>query len=143
MGKTLCAIILVKITISEVGMAGSRKWFVYTDDLGSDWGINLDESNTEAVNGSTQDLVAGTSVANAVPRNIKPREVFYTNAAKTRTIRCVCLTQTIYNAVIGGTVPSITDPVAGTGSLGLIRANGERRQLPVPLDTAINDGDDT
>lgn len=126
-------------------MAGSRKWFVYTDDLGTDFALNLDESNTEAINGSTQDLISGASVPNALPRNVKPREIFYTNSDRTRTIRCVALTPTIYAGVLNGTNGStITDPIAGgTTTLGLIRANGERRTLPVPLDTGLNDGDAT
>lgn len=122
-------------------MAGSLKWFVYTDDAGEDWGIFLDESNTEAVNANVGDYASG-ALPNAVPRNIKVREVFYTNSERTRTIRCVPLTQTVYNGVIQGGVPTITDPIAGgTNTLGLIRGNGERRRLPVPLDTGLNDGD--
>lgn len=120
-------------------MAGSRKWFVYTDDIGTEYAINLDESNTEAVNGTALDFVSGTT--NALPRNVKPREIFYSNAARTRTIRCVALTQTIYAGAIAGGVATITDPIAGTGTLGISRANGERRRLPVPLDTGLTDGD--
>lgn len=125
-------------------MAGSIKWFVYTTDTGVDYGLKLDESNTEAINGGTQDLITGSTIVPALPRNIKPREIFYTNTARSRTVRCVALTQTIYNAVTGGSVPTIGDPIAGGATvLGLIRARGERIQLPVPLDTGLNDGDDT
>lgn len=123
-------------------MAGSIKWFVYTDDLGESWALKLDESNTEAVNGSTNDLISGANVPNALPRNVKPRAVFYTNADRTRRIRCVCLTPTIYSGVVNGGVPSIPDPIAGgSATLGLIAAKGEERILPVPLDTGLNDGD--
>lgn len=125
-------------------MAGSIKWFVYTTDTGDDFAIRLDESNTEAINGSTQDYVDGLSLTNALPRNIKPREIFYTNQARTRRIRCVALTPTIYNAVIGGSVTTIGDPIAGgAATLGFIAANGERRTIPVPFDTGLTDGDDT
>jgi len=125
-------------------MAGSRKWFVYTDDLGTAFAINLDESNTEAVNGTNSDLISGASVSNAVPRNIKPRAVYYTNNDRTRTIRCVCLTPTIYAGVVAGGVATIPDPIAGgSATLGLIRSEGERRTLPIPLDTGLTDGDDT
>jgi len=125
-------------------VAGSLKWFVYTDDLGTSFAIKLDESNTEAVNGSTNDLISGASVPNALPRNVQPRCVFYTNADRTRRIRCVCLTQTIYNGVVAGGVATIPDPIAGgSATLGLIASQGERRVLPVPLDTGLNDGDDT
>lgn len=122
-------------------MAGSRKWFVYTDDIGTDFAINLDESNTEAVNGSGLGFPATGGPVEAVPRNVKPREIFYSNAARTRTIRCVALTPTIYTGAIGGGVATITDPIAGTGNLGLSRANGERRRIPTPVDTGLDDGD--
>lgn len=122
-------------------MAGSLKWHVYTDDVGETWGLFLDESNTEAVNGESSDYASG-NLPNALPRNVKPREVFYTNAERTRTIRVVVMTQTVYNGVIQGGVPTIPDPIAGgTATLGLIRGNGERRRLPVPLDTGLTDGD--
>lgn len=121
-------------------MAGSRKWFIYTDDAGVDYAINLDESNTEALNAS-ENPYTSTGTKAALPRNIKPREIFYSNAARTRTIRCVALTQTIYAAAITGSVGTITDPIAGTGTLALSRANGERRRIPTPLDTGLDDGD--
>jgi len=123
-------------------MAGSLKWLVYTTDAGVDFAILLDESNTESVNGSTQDFVDGLAIANAVPRNIKPRELFYTNATRTRTIRCVALTQAIYAGVLSGGVPTIPDPLSGQ-TLTLIRANGERIRLPFALDTGLTDGDAT
>lgn len=126
-------------------MAGSIKAFVYTDDPGNDYGIKLDESNTEAVNGGTQDYVIGLSIVNGLPRNIKPRELFYTNQQRTRTIRCVALTQAIYQAVIEGTAgQTIPDPIdPANPALGLIRANGERRKLFVPADSGLVDGDAT
>lgn len=124
-------------------MAGSKKWFVYTTDAGTDFGILLDESNTEAVNAGTQDYADGVTIPFALPRNIKPRRVYYTNATRTRTISCVCLTPTIYAGVLSGGVPTINDPIAGTGTLGFIRATGETVTLPIPLDTGLNDGDAT
>lgn len=121
-------------------MAGSKKWVVYSTDTGDDFAILLDESNTEAVNGSVQDFIDGLGIVQAVPRNIKPRELFYSNATRTRTIRCVALSQTIYAGVLSGGVPTITDPIGG-GTLVLIRANGERIRLPFALDTGLDDGD--
>lgn len=125
-------------------MAGSIKWFVYTSDAGDDYAIRLDESNTEAVNGSTQDYVTGLSLVDALPRNITPRATYYTNTARTRRIRCVVLTSTIYNGIIGGAVPTIADSIAGgAATLGLIEVRGEKKVLPVPFDSGLNDGDDT
>jgi hypothetical protein len=122
-------------------MAGSKKWFVYTDDAGTDYAINLDESNTEAVNSTGLTYPTTGGPTDSLPRNIKPREIFYSNATRTRTIRCVALTQTIYAGAIAGGVATITDPIAGTGNLALSRANGERRRVPTPLDTGLDDGD--
>ena len=125
-------------------MAGSIKWFVYTTDQNVNYAIKLDESNTEAVNGQSGDFVSGLAIKDALPRNIKPREVFYTNIARTRTIRCVALTPTIYTGVVNGGVTTIPDPIdSAAPALGLIRANGERIKLPVPYDSGLTDGDDS
>lgn len=123
-------------------MAGSIKWFLYTDDASVQYAIRLDESNTEAVNADVGDYVQGSVTTAALPRNIKPREVFYTNPGRTRTIRCVCLTQATYQNVLEGNIASIDDPIDDGGdALNLIRTNGERRILPSPLDTGQTDGD--
>lgn len=124
-------------------MAGSRKWFVYTTDSGADYAIQLDESNTEAVNGAAQDFVSGLAATDAVPRNIKPREIFYQNSSGTRVIRCVALTQVIYNGAISGGVSTISDPLNPGANLSLVRANGEKLRIPYAIDTGLDDGDDT
>lgn len=121
-------------------MAGSIKWFVYQDDAGANTAIKLDESNTEAVNGTNQDFVPNLDISVGVPRNIKVREVFYASADRNRVIRCVPLTLAIYAAILTGSTPSIPNPL-GPGTLVLIRANGERRVLPFAEDTGLIDGD--
>jgi len=124
-------------------MAGSLKWFVYTTDDGTDFAISLDEGNTEAVNGATQDYVAGTAFRFSIPRNLKPRTATYQSPNGNRTIRCVCLTQTIYTGVPAN-VTSITDPIDGTSILGLVRITPERiSPLPFANDTGLDDGDAT
>lgn len=126
-------------------MAGSIKTFVYTDDTGQDYAINLDESNTEAVNAGTQDLPTGSTATVALPRNIKPRELFYVGQNGNRTIRCVALTQTIYNSVVNGTGPqTIPDLLGAVGdTLQLRRARGEQRRIYFGVDTGLTDGDAT
>jgi len=125
-------------------MAGSIKSFVYTDDAGEDWGIRLDESNTEAVNGGVQDLPATGTSTQSVPRNIKVREIFYASPDRTRVIRCVALTPTIYASVVNGTAAqTIPDPITTSNTLQLLRANGEKRRILFGFDTGITDGDDT
>lgn len=123
-------------------MAGSRKDFIYTDDTGSSFAINLDESNTEAVNGNAGQITVANNPQNYVPRNVKVREVFYRNAAGTRTIRCVPLTQAIYLALLSPPFPPLPDPIDAAGAvLSLSRANGERRRVSKAADTGLIDGD--
>lgn len=124
-------------------MAGSLKWFVYTTDAGDDFAIKLDESNTEAVNGATQDYVAGTAFRYAIPRNLRPREAIYASSDGNRTIRCVALTQTIYNGVPANAT-SISDPLTPGQTLNLVRIRPEViSPLPFANDTGLDDGDAT
>jgi hypothetical protein len=125
-------------------MAGSRKNFFYTDDTGQAYAISLDESNTEAINGSDGDIPDTSTATVEVPRNVKIRELFYATPNRERTIRCIPLTQARYNAVINGAAPTIPDPIANDGSiLNLVRANGERRRVFPGVDSGLTDGDAT
>lgn len=119
-------------------MAGSLKWFVYTTDGGDDFAIFRDESNTEAINGGTQDYVDATTVQHAVPRNVTPRYLRMRSADGLVSRNIVGLTLTIYTAVAAGT--SITDPVSGK-TLVLSEKVGERIRYPKAPDTGLTDGD--
>lgn len=124
-------------------MAGSKKYFVYTADNDIDYALLADESNTEAVNAGTQDYADGVSIIHELPRNIRPRFAEYANATRTRKIKCYALTQAVYNGAAIG-VPSITDPIAGTGTLFLVRLEPERlKRIPISVDTGLTDGDAT
>lgn len=123
-------------------MAGSKKWFIYTDDRGTNYGLLADESNTEALNAGNQDYIDGTTIIAALPKNIRPRAAVYGNAAGTREIRCYALTQTILNGALANQ-PTITDPIDG-GNLVLKRLEPERiKLLPIAADTGLTDGDAT
>lgn len=122
-------------------MAGSIKWFVYTTDAGDDFAIKLDESNTEGVNGGTQDFPAVATVQYALPRNVKPRTLIYQNTDRTITRRVVALTQAIFGGAITG-APTLTDAVSGQ-TLSLFRQVGEELSLPFGADTGLDDGDAT
>ena len=124
-------------------MAGSKKYFVYTTDAGTDFALLADESNTEALNGGTQDYADGVSILYELPRNVRPRRVIYANAAKTRKITCYALTETIFDGAVAG-VPTITDPIAGTGSLSIVSIRPEEiKRIPISIDTGLTDGDAT
>lgn len=123
-------------------MAGSIKWFLYTTDEGTQFAIELDESNTEAINGDGGDYVDGSAITFAVPKNVTPRTAFYENADKTRTIRCVALTQATYNGLVANQ-RTIQDPIDSGQNLTLTRIRPEVVRLPFPQDTGLVDGDDT
>lgn len=123
-------------------MAGSNKWFVYTTDDGTDFAIQQDESNTEAINGATKDYVAGVAIRYALPRNVRPRRAYYRSPDGFRTITAVALTQTIYNGLTGDAT-SINDPI-DDGILRLVRIRPEIiTRLPFANDTGLIDGDET
>lgn len=122
-------------------MAGSIKWFVYTTDNGTDFAIQADESNVEAVAAGTQDYVAGLNVIFAIPRNLSPRYAFYRSADGLRTLRVPILTKALFDGIVTG-APTIADPI-GAGTLTLARVRGEVVRLPQAADTGIIDGDAT
>ncbi len=124
-------------------MAGSIKYFVYTDDRGNDYGIRLDESNTEAVNGDAQDYTPSTNLTAGVPRNIKVRRAFYASSDRKRVISCVPLSPAILTGIVNGNIGTIPDPITSGQTLTLIRVEGERRTFPFAFDTGLDDGDAT
>lgn len=123
-------------------MAGSIKWFVYTTDNGTQFAIELDESNTEALNGSDGDYDNNTGVIFSVPKNLTPRYAYYQSSDGTRTIRAVALTQATYNDLLTNT-RNIPDPIDTSQNLNLVRVRPEKIRIPYPQDTGLTDGDDT
>lgn len=124
-------------------MAGSIKYFEYTLDNGDIFALAADESNVEAVMGSAGDYDAESTVEYHLPANVTPRYGVYSNPAKTRNIRIPVLTAAAYNTLQADT-PTITDPIAGTGTLTLTRKTPEViRLLPIAEDTGLTDGDAT
>jgi hypothetical protein len=120
-------------------MAGSLKWFPYTDDDGAIWALRLDESNTEACNGDV-DYTGTPVLTNSVPRNVRPRFAVYASPDGARNLRITILTPELYQGLAAAT-PIIPDPFAAGGILRLVRQRPEQRRLPVAGDTGLNDGD--
>lgn len=125
-------------------MAGSKKYFIYTTDDGTAFGLLADESNVEAVmEGSAGDYTASNDEKYLVPSNLKPRCAVYSSTSGTRKIKIPVLTRAKYDS-LPTDVPTITDPVAGTGTLMLTQMIPERITLmPMAGDTGLTDGDDT
>lgn len=120
-------------------MAGSRKWFVYTTDAGTRFAIQLDESNTEEVNGSVGDYANdATDPQVSIPRNITPRQITYVSADGNIRRDIVALTQ----AVFAAPPTSFVDQVSGV-TIGIKISKGEVLKRPQALDTGLTDGDAT
>lgn len=122
-------------------MAGSLKWVPYVDDFGSTYAIIVDESNSEAVNG-VNDYTGTPLLVDGLPRNVQPRYAVYGSSSGDRTIKVPVLTPTIYTNV-PTLVPTISDPITSGQTLNLLRIRPEKRRLPIPNDTGLNDGDNT
>jgi hypothetical protein len=123
-------------------MAGSRKWFIYTADNGTDYAIEADESNVEAFAAGTQDYpVSASAPVHAVPRNIKPRHAVFGGATQGSTIKVPIITQTIYNALTGAS--TMIDPLDPSLTLALLYKRPEQIRLPKGIDTGKADGDAT
>lgn len=124
-------------------MAGSIKYFVYTDDAGEDWALRRDESNVEAVNGAASGDYpnTGSTVRYELPRNVRPRTATYVSADGTVRRKVVVLTAARY-ATLATDAPSFTDQVSNV-TVSLKLQDGERVSLPFGADTGLNDGDAT
>lgn len=123
-------------------MAGSIKYFVYTDDRGNDWALKRDESNLEQLNAGTQDYPnTGSTITDELPRNITPRYVRYVSDDGNVARNIIALTPTIF-AGAATNKPTISDAVSGL-TLSIKSQKGEQRRLPFGPDTGLQDGDAT
>jgi hypothetical protein len=127
-------------------MAGSLKWFQYTLDDGTNCGVFLDESNTEAVNGGAANTPpVGSRPTRQRPVGTRLRSILYKSTDGLRSIRCVALNLTIYGA-IPASLSSIANPLpaAGGGGGNLIFWDKTPERVRTPrfgLDSGLNDGD--
>ncbi len=119
-------------------MAGSLRNFQYTADDGTIYLFKGDESNVEAINGTNANIIAGNASNPGIPKNIRPRRVFYGNAAGTRTISAIASTTAIYL----NPPATIEDPLDGIADdLVLVRKRPETITLFPNFDTGLTDGD--
>lgn len=120
-------------------MAGSLRTFLYTTDSGDTFLYTADESNTESIHATVPEPPT-TPLASrfGLPRNLKPRSAYYASQTTTRGLRIIVANLATFNALPN----SITDPIAGTGTLVLSGVTAEKlRLLKVGIDTGLTDGD--
>lgn len=123
-------------------MAGSKRYFRYKADDGNEYFITGDESNIEMVQGA-QIPAQSFSGLQALPKNLKPRNVRLQSATGVFTKSVVVLTPERFAQITPG-------QIFNTGATGYpentqfaVRSkNGERLlRFPTPEDDGLNDGD--
>lgn len=117
-------------------MAGSKRWFPYTCNAsngGTVFGLEADESNTEAVNEAETELPDPSPIF-AIPKNLSPRHVVLRNSeGATRT--CYVLTPAKFTDI------NLNESGLITG-FTVVRKNDEKiTRSVVNIDTGQTDGD--
>lgn len=118
-------------------MAGSLKWFIYTDDRSNDWALLADESNIESVNSGAVQPITPAALFK-VPGNVKPRRAVFQSADGL--IRRNIVVLTAAQAATLTSSDTITDQSSGA-TLNFKTVIGERLTLPTLSDTGLLDGD--
>lgn len=119
-------------------MAGSVRKFRYTSDDGNDYTINRDESNTEALNGTS----AIPSDTGSLPDFYYPRYAILTSTTTNKKRTVVILTPAIFKDLKGST--DYTLAVVGDADGETFRISaliGEKRERLAIDDTGDTDGD--
>jgi hypothetical protein len=116
-------------------MAGSIRWFTYTDDYGDQWAIKRDESLTELVNGDVGGTIADFPT---LPAAIQPRYARYINPSGLGSRTVTILDPNL----IGSLVPNFEDvQAAPPRPFHLSFIGGENRTVVLSTDTRLIDGD--
>lgn len=135
-------------------MAGSKSWFRYTDDSGTDYSVFLDESNSEATIGGARLLLSRTAAYPLLRKGIKLR---YCNAFLTSNPdikrrfylgNAAAVAQVFTGAnIVAGVYADPTDAAAPAGVNWTVTSyRGEEQSIPPAVsatsgDTGLTDGD--
>lgn len=127
-------------------MAGSRKWMIYTSDAGTEYAVQVDESNSEAMGMGWLDYEA-VSTALPLPKGMKMRTITAEDpvSGARRQIPVGQVGAAAFQ--IGGTIllQSFMPGAAGVIAFDILSALGEQfsQGRPRATDTGLTDGDDT
>ena len=124
-------------------MAGSMKYFVYSDDVGGLHGYKADESNSE-IFGTAHDANLGVPKY-TVPQNLRPRRANYASTTSVRTKSIVVPTKALYDDLASGSQTAVglsfIDDTFGE-TFNFVGLTPETiKPVVIPLDTGLTDGD--
>lgn len=128
-------------------MAGSRKWMKYTTDEGTEYAVQIDESNSEATGMGWLDYTDDDGAVPLLPRGLVMRTITAIDSVSgaRRTIPVGNVGATAFAA--GGAVllQSFMPGATGVIAFEIISAMGEmaNRSRPRSGDTGLTDGDAT
>lgn len=123
-------------------MAGSLKFFLYTTQGGTAYGIKMDESNGESV-GNT-DVTDADLPLTELPKGITPRYVLYRSADGLTTRKIPVTANNVDVTDLPATI-TVASPIVGGAGVVLNRQSfiGEIQRAVIAVDTGQTDGDAT
>ena len=127
-------------------MAGSRKWMIYVADDGTEYAVQIDESNAEAL--GFQDITADNVTTLPLPKGYKMRSVSVqdpvSGARRELPVGTAVASVTIA-AAVGILLPLLNASGLATALtlFNTLYTSGERVARPRAFDTGLLDGDAT
>jgi hypothetical protein len=134
-------------------MAGSKRWFRYTDDGGTNYSVNLDESNSEATIGGIPLFLNRTAAHPIAPTGLRKRYInaFLTSNPAIKRKFWVGNPLAIAQVGLGGAFlaavyPTSADAASVAVAWTVTSFRGEKSSAPPALsvaggDTGLTDGD--
>ena len=126
-------------------MAGSIKYFVYTDDVGALHAYKADESNSE-IFGTTHDATLGVPKY-TIPQNLGMRKAHYASTTSVRTKTIVVPSKVLYDDLASGSQTAVglsfIDDTFGETFVFTGLTPEKIKPVVIPHDTGLQDGDAT
>jgi len=129
-------------------MAGSLRWFRYVNDAGQPYSLRLDESNSEALVGTTPLMLNRTAAHPLPPKGFKLRYINAFNNADPNIKRrfYVGNPAALTQILAGAALTASTYPGQAPSAWTYTSVRGEKSPISPPLnttagDTGLTDGD--
>jgi hypothetical protein len=129
-------------------MSGSLRWFRYVSDAGTAYSVRLDESNSEALLGTTPLMQNRTAAHPLPPKGFKLRYINAFNTADPNIKRKFYLgsSAAVAQVAAGAALTAATYPGQTASAWTYTSIRGEKSPIAPPLnttsgDTGLTDGD--